>query len=387
MVRAGFGTPKYGGDTSKKVGKPGKGHNPFRIMPPMGSLAAEGKWAVFHTTIWGFNGVHPTEPGKTIVRPIKSIEVSNKQGMVSQSDPLVDWINTYADETEALKAELLKEKVDLKSNEDYQNRLLWLRRFNIERKFYINCMFKPDNTGVESFGPYKINYRVHKKGIDAKIKDLLDQESIDALDLDQGVWFDIVRTGNGVDPPDTVEVEMEDFEIEHQGKKMKVKRYVPAALTEEQSTRALAECPDLNTLGGTVLSFTQMKALSECSLDPREVDEIFGGPVGGSRTSTVRSSAVSKPTPETELPETKLKSEGQPAEPDINDPAIQARLAAIKAKKAAEAQAKAEAEVALAKQKAAEEAAAAELRRQAAIMTNPASAIDDDEEFLRKFGG
>lgn len=385
MARAGFGTAKVGNDF-KKVGKPGEGNNFIRILPPMGKLASDDKgWAVFHTTIWGFSGKHPTEPGKTVPRPIHSIEVKSKATGITQHDPLVDWINEFAQETEAYKqAWMLKtgekdekkaRKVLEESDEEFKNRIAWLRRFNIEAKVYINCMYK-DGT----FGPFKINYGFHKKGIDELYKKYLAAKNpVDMFDLDSGFWVNIRRPGNGVVPPDVVEPEFKEIEVEVAGEKITVQRLVPAPLTEEQSNQALKECPDLSTLGGDTLTYEQMVALRDCSGDPDEVDAIFGYSVSGKKTPlsplTVANSSPagavnlaadvinSRPEIVTETkPETKPEVKGEPKVVEV-DPAIAARLATIRAKQALEAEAVAK--------KVAEEAA-------------PSSEMSD-AEFLKRF--
>jgi hypothetical protein len=371
MARAGFGAAKLGNDF-KKIQKPGPGNNYVRVIPPMGSMAIDPLgWYAFHTTIWGFNGKHPSEPGKTIPRPIHSIEVKTKNGGITQHDPLVDWVNEHKKKTNAYKQAWMvankeedekKAEAFLKENdEEYKNRLEWERRFNIESKVYINCMFK-DGT----FGPYKINYRDHLNGIKTKGKEV-EKDGVDPFDLDTGVWFNIRRDGNGVIPPDMVEIEMEDIEVVHNGKKMKVKNLVQAPLTEAQSTQALNELPDLSTLGGTLLSYEQLVALRDCSGDPEEVDAIFdGGPdptqgaaitvnqSGGGVVVAPLSIINSRPEVATEKP--------------AADPAIAARLASIKAKQEAEAK---------------EKALARDIK---------SSLVDDnanltDQEFLAKFGG
>lgn len=371
MARAGFGAAKLGNDF-KKIQKPGPGNNFIRVMPPMGNSASDPLgWYAFHSTIWGFSGKHPSEPGKTIPRPIHSIEVKTKANGITQHDPLIDWINDHKKQTNAYKQAWMlktgegdekKAEAFLKENdEEYKNRLEWERRFNIENKVYLNGMFK-DGT----FGAYKVNYRDHLNGIKAKAKEV-EKDGIDAFDLDQGVWFNIRRDGNGVIPPDVVEVEMEDIVVDYQGKKMNVKNIIQAPLTDAQSTQALSELPDLLTLGGTILTFEQLAALRDCSGDPDEVDAIFGGAVGRPSTpSSKPSGVVSAPVDTVINSRPEIASEVKPEVKAVEvDPAIAARLASIKAKMALEAEAAA---------------------KKAAEVAAPESSISD-EDFLKKFGG
>jgi hypothetical protein len=369
---SGYGRSKYAGEAFKKTGKPSKGpgHNYIRIMPAMHSLAETGEWAQYFTTHWGYHGNSPSDPTKTVARPFRCIEERDRNKMTIQSCPECDLFNTKEAEAKAYEAKLLEEKrpdgkpkyTEEEIKTAMKSRKDWLQAHGPERKWYINVMYK-DGT----FGDYKINHRTHKKGIDQKFKDLRANEGIeDVLDISEGVWVDIHRIGDGFSTPDVIELEMETFEVPGpDGKMFKAQRLCRAPLTEEQAERGLKECRDLSTLGGTVLTYQQVLALTKCSGDPDEVDKIFGG-----RPSQQRQSA-SPPAPESDPPAAEDDEPVNTPTAATDKPTITPEMKARAERILAERKAKAEAEAAV---KAAAEAAA-----KASAGGKDPNEMDDDE--------
>lgn len=377
-----FGKPKYGNEQFKKTGKPAKGpgNNYIRILPPMFSLAEDGIWAVYRTTHWGYSGVSPSDKTKPVVRPFLCIEERDRRSkMTTQECPECNNYNEKFEEAKAFEAALRAEKgKDGKAKHSekaietaMEGRKAWLKAHGPERKWYINVELKDG-----SFGDYKINHKIHKKGIDTKIKELLEESQIDALDPSQGVWFNIKRIGNGFDPPDVIEVEQEDLIMDGVkvpgGKRIKL-----APLNDEKVEKAFHECRDLRTLGGSVLTYEQIAALVACSGDPEEVDKIYGGAIGGSTPAPASTPATADDddepvnTPVTTAP---AAAKAAPATRTMT-PEMKARAEQILAKRKADADAKAAAEAA---------AKAAEL-----ASAEPAAGVDpvdmDDDAFLEFF--
>jgi hypothetical protein len=224
-------------------------------------------------------------------------------------------------------------------------------------------------TPANEFGDLKINHKFHKKGLDTKISQLNDQK-IDPLSLDQGVWFEINRTT--LDGNDAVEVVQEPFVMEGRT----FYRPKEAPLDEKLADQALEACPDLNEIG-FVLSFEQIQALVDSSGEPEDVDKIFGmSQKADAPKALVSPTLVAKfvPTPTPVAPVSVAPIATQAVSTPLpNDTAVQQRLAQIKAKKEAEVKAKAEAAALLAAQSKAQ---------------SPVSALEDptasmtDEEFL-----
>lgn len=393
-----YGKSNYTKETFKKTGKPAKGpgNNIFRIMPAMFSLADEGKWAVYYTTHWGYQGTHPTDQSKNVVRPFRCIEDKNRQtGMVRQACPECDLYNQKFEEAQAFEAALKAEKKytedEIKSK--MKSRSDWLQGHAPERKWYINVM-NPDRT----FGDYKINHKTHKKGIDTKIQELLESE-IDATDLDSGVWFNIKRTGDGFTVPDVVEVVQKPIE----GKKGSFEIAL-APLTAAEQARGLKECRDLASLGGSVLSYDQIRELVLSGGDPDKVDRIFGGRLGGgTQTRSQRHDATEgegevDPTPppasrsevKAAVAEHKAELAGVRPGAATNQADIQARVQKILAERKAKAEAEAAAKAAAARAEAEAEVEAlaqAEAEAEATVPGAQEALKMDDATFMERFGG
>jgi hypothetical protein len=379
-----FGKPKYGQEQFKKTGKPGKGpgNNFIRILPPMFSLEDEGRWAVYRTTHWGYSGVSPADKTKTIVRPFLCIEERDRRSkMTIQECPECTRFNEFKAEADAHEAQLKGEKKDGKPrySEDQVKELMetrrnWLQKHGPERKWYLNVQLK-DGT----FGDYKINHKIHKKGIDAKIDELMKDNQIDPLDPSQGVWFNIKRIGNGFDPPDVVEVETEDLIID--GKKVPgAKTIKMAPLSDEDIERCFKECRDLTTLGGTVLSYERIDMLVKSSGDPDEIDRIFGGAVGqGSKSTSGTVVEEDDDGPEYVPPAQTAPKEDSPKRVEIT-PEMLARREAIRVKQEVEAVKRAQEE---ASKKA--QAEAAKVEKPATAGVNPLDMSDED--YVKFFDG
>jgi hypothetical protein len=372
----GFGKPKYGSGGQRNTWSIQKGDNFIRILPPMHSLAEEGRWAVYETMHWGYAGVDGKDQNKTKARPFRCIrEEDRRTNMVLQECPECTLIEQYKAQEKEVEARLRSEG---KTDEEVQAGLApiqgWLKAHRPDAKWYI-AVKKGDD-----FGQFKIPHRM-KKQIEEIIQKVLTEDGIDALDLDQGLVFNIKRTGDGFSVPDTVELVMEDVVVN--GRKLKQIKVEP--ITEEQANKALEKIEDLSKAGGLRLTYEQIKALTECSGDPEEVDQIIGKK-GSAEASAPAAGAKTTNNTRVATPPANDNSKAKAAANDnakgAQDPAIQKRLADLQAKQAAAAKAKAEAE---ARAKAEAEAAAA-----AAAESEGSSEEDplgmSDEAFLAKFG-
>ncbi len=385
----GYGKPKYGSDQKfQKTGKPGKGpgNNFIRVMPPMHSLADEGKWAIYYTTHWGYSGVSRSDAGKTVVRPFRCIEDRDfRSKLVRQACPECEDFRVKEKEAGAYEAKLKtqgKSEKEIKDDPTMKSYSDWLQAHAPERKWYINVMYK-DRT----FGDFKINHKTHKKGIDSKIAELLETQQIDALDPDQGVFFNIKRLGDGFSVPDVVEVDMTMQEAVINGRTQMVPVVALAPLTEEEKVRGLKECRDLATLGGTKLTEQQIAALVNSDGSPERVDEIFGDT--RSAIHTTERDVQSREAPETTREDGDGALAAAPSTAPTITPEMRAKAEAIMAKKKAEADAatKAKAEAAAKRAadavKAAKEAEAIQLAQSSAPAADPLKM--DDDEFLKFF--
>ncbi len=333
-----------GGGTFKKRNtwsiKPGD--NVIRILPQMHSLAEdENGWHVYERMHWGYAGVDTKDPSKVRGKPFRCIrEDDRRNGLVLQECPECtkrEAVEAEMKETEARLTTEGKEKglKDDKLAEYVAAGLepikLWLKAHNVDAKTYLAVK------KGEEYGQFKVPYRMYKAMRD-KMAEIETSDEINALALDQGLLFNIIRSGDGFAVPDTFEIVQENVVID--GKKYK--QYKLAPISDEEAAKALEEIEDLAKAGGMRLTFDQIQALVDCSGDPEEVDRIIG-----SNTGMKAETKVEAPKAQTnEMPP--KAAAAKPANDTVVttqevDPAIQARLDAIKAKQAAEAKANADA--------------------------------------------
>lgn len=377
---AGWGKPKYSSGPKGKNFNLKEGDNVYRFLPPMHSFADEGLWSTYVSTHFGYYGTDPTDSNKTRLKTFKCIQKDDRQsGMVLEECPectlIEDKQAELKDQEATLRTQFKADGMDEKEIEETLETALapikgWLKQHNVDRKHHMNVM-----TPSGEFGQLKLSHRT-KKQLDAKLKELNDEDGIDPLDLEQGVLINIKRTGKMRDVVDTVEVVKEKVNVN--GKKME--QILLRPLTEDEANAALENCRDLATAGGYVLTKEQIQELTESSGDPEEVDRVFSRNKEESKKSAAPAKPASKPADKAEAPAPKPaakeavapKPEATEAPKPTADEVVQQRLAALKAKKEAEAKKAAE--------KAAAEAAAAE----PANDVNPLEMSDDD--FLAKFG-
>ncbi len=372
MAISGFGKAKYSGGGFGNQWKPKEGDNHIRVLPPMHTMAEDPQgWARYVGIHFGYCGNNAEEPTRPRVRPFKCIEKKQRNGMVEQECPACNEIEGYVNQKKELEAKLIAAG---KSEDQIKTELApytqWLKDHNVDRKHYMNVMIP---TG--EFGHFTISHKT-KKALQEKMKEVAEKKNIDPTDIDEGVWFNIKRTGKMLQAVDTVEFVYSDVEVG--GTTYQTIKKAP--LSEVEQAKALAECKDLATVGHE-LTFEQIEALVASGGDPDEVDKVFGGPA---KAKAAPAAAPKLPAaPPKSLPKTPPSSpasSSSPAAPPTpatpttaaQDPAIAKRIADIKAKKAMEA-ARAQAEA---------DAEAARLAAQAE-MTDPSSMSDED--FLTTF--
>lgn len=272
-----FGTPQYGNNNDSfyknfrlKSPDAAKGETVFslilRLLPPMHSLAENGKWGFYHGQHFGYAG-NGKEPGKVRQRPFACIEKTDfRTKMVTVACEACDRIEKKREERDAREAEYKAKGLAEKEIKDLLGPLTdWLKKHNCDRKWHINVM---DQQGA--FGVLQISHTL-KKLLDVKIQALIADENIDPMMPQQGVWFKFTRMGK-FPVQDGVEVLTETVKIEGVGN---VKRIVLAPLTDAQCEAALKVCPDLAKDVVKYISAPQITALVNCSGDPDEVDRIW----------------------------------------------------------------------------------------------------------------
>jgi hypothetical protein len=254
-----LGSAKYGSDyTKKKYFKLKDGEASFRILPPMGALADDGRWSVFYSVHYGYRN------SKGELRVFQSPLVKNRQTkMIEVPDAALERI-------EKLKAEL--EKAKAAGNKELVDKLNVLvgpkAQYNLDSNHYMNVIDTQGNIGV-----LKIRHRA-KLALDAAIKKLREQ-GIDPLSIDDGRYFTFSRSGNARDTIYQVSVMKENITVQGMGV---VQRDVVHKLNEETILRLSKEAAELDKIFKKLTSDEVARIVNSTDLLTGKspvVDELF----------------------------------------------------------------------------------------------------------------
>ncbi|WNM70291.1 ssDNA binding protein [Myxococcus phage Mx1] len=252
------GTPVYGAKKKNNF-RLKDGDNIYRILPPLGSLAAEGKWAVFEKIHWGYRGSNG-------VRTFRCIEKKNfKTKMITQQCPECDLIaekKTLHDAT--VKAKLAEGMTEDQAKEYVKPLADWLFSHNLDKKWYVNAVTQDGQIGRLAI-PHKM-YEL----LQQLITELVTNKGVDPIGVNGGLWFNLKRSGTGRNTVHSVSV----VEIERviEGQTMSMRK--PAPLTQDVLSRLGAEAYDLGD-GFRSLNYDDIKRIVSSGGDPEEVDQVF----------------------------------------------------------------------------------------------------------------
>lgn len=277
-----FGTPKYGNTGGGiRTHKIEAGHNLFRFGPPYKSLAASGKWNQYQATHFGYFGLNRADPSKTQARPFMCPqEKDRRSGIIKvgcrECDKITATKNLLESRTASLKAEG-KTDADIKTLTEVMDG--WLQAHNVSKKYNTIAKNEKGEWGVLPL-PFKV-----KQALELKIQQLQDQDGLSALAQQDGVWFDIVRTGERFQTTYDVQIVMESV-VDSNGRRAKIVK--TDTLTQKDIDDIVANCPDLTTYG-TRLTQEQISMLANSNGDPEEVDNVFS--MGTAERSKSRAAA------------------------------------------------------------------------------------------------
>jgi hypothetical protein len=257
-----IGTPQYGKKPTKNNWKIKDGDNIYRILPPLGKLAAQGVWAVFDSIHWGFKGTK-------FSRPFKCIQRKNKNKMVIVQCPECDKIAEYQLQLKQAQDEKKAEGFSEEKIKEFVKPLSdWLYNHNLDKKWYVNAVSQDGQIGRLAM-PHKMY-----QALQQKIDKLRNEDGIEPIGADGGVWFVLNRTGKFNQTAFAVDVVMTTEDL---GGGRKAKVIKPAPLTDELKSRLKAEAFDLSD-NSRVLTYDEIKRVVESSYDPEEVDHVFSSP-------------------------------------------------------------------------------------------------------------
>lgn len=253
------GQAKYGSNfTQRKYFKMKDGSVTFRILPPIGDLADDGRWSVFYKVHYGYR----TTDGKmkTFVSPL----VKNKKtGMVEVPDAALERI-------EKLKVELAK-AIETKNEKLVDMLKTFVGQkgmYNLDSNHYLNVIDQEGNIGV-----LKIRHRA-KSALDAEIKRLV-SEGVDPLSIENGRFFTFTRSGMGLDTTFKVEVLSKQLNVAGVGT---VKQEVVHVLDAATIARLGNEAAELDKLfrRPTSEEVAQIVKLSDLKTgQSKGIDELF----------------------------------------------------------------------------------------------------------------
>lgn len=261
-----IGSAKYGSDfVKRKYWKLKDGDNVYRILPPIGDLAEEGKWSFFYNVHYGYKN------SKGEMRVFQSPLVKNrKTKMIEVPDAALERI-------ENMKAQLEKAKAE--GNQARVAQLMDLvggqkAMYNLDNNHYVNAMDTQGNIGI-----LKLRHRA-KLALDTEIKRLR-EAGVDPLSVDQGRFFVINRSGSGLDTAFKADARKQKLFVENVGEVWKEEVHV---LTPEIIKRLGKEAAPLDKLYKRPTSEEVARIVKESDVltgKSRAIDEIIDAKSNG----------------------------------------------------------------------------------------------------------
>lgn len=200
-----LGKANYSGN-QKEIFKIKDGDNIFRILPPMGDLAEKGVWRKYYSVVWGYKDTS----GKN--RPFQDCRVKNyktqmvevesdaylkSQELRAENDELRKQIKEMAKSGQEVTPAMFERAKELKE---------LTMKYNIENKHHMNVMSIDGKIGLLKLGSRGMN------ALRAEI-DKLTEKGVDPLSVENGRFFNIHRSGTGLDTVYGVSVYKENVEV------------------------------------------------------------------------------------------------------------------------------------------------------------------------------
>ena len=186
-----LGKAKFG-FTQKKYFKLKDGDSKFRILPPMGDLADDGKWSMFYKVHYGYKNTK----GKLRVFQ-SSLVVNRKTKMVEVPDAADQRVKDLKAKLEAAKAAGQKAVVEkigpLVSGQKPM--------YNVDSNHYMNVIDDQGNIGV-----LKLRHRA-MEALKVQLSKLR-EKGVDPLSVENGRYFVFTRSGNGLDTSFAVSIRL-----------------------------------------------------------------------------------------------------------------------------------------------------------------------------------
>lgn len=224
-----IGKAKFGSQNQqRKYFKLKDGEQAYRILPPLGELADQGRWSVFHSVHYGYKSTD----GKQ--KPFLTCEVKNrKNGMIEVADAAKDRITNLK-----AKYEDAKKTGNKAVTEALEPLVGPTGMYNLDNNHYMNVVDAQGNVGI-----LKIRHKA-KLALEAEIK-TLHADGVDPLSVDNGRFFVFTRSGFARDTTFGVKILKEKLKVEGVGM---VERDVVHVLDDEMLNRLEAEAGELGKI-------------------------------------------------------------------------------------------------------------------------------------------
>jgi len=257
------GSAKYGTQyTKKKYFKLKDGESTFRILPPLGELADEGRWSQYYKIHYGYKNKDGA------LRPFESPLVENrKTKMIEVPDAALERIKLMKAKFEEAKKTGNQDLIKVLDKMVGQK-----GQYNLDANHYMNVIDEAGNIGV-----LKIRHRA-KNALDATIKRLRDS-GVDPLSPNDGRFFVFRRSGMGPDTAFQVDVKKEKLSVQGVGV---VERDIVHVLTPEIIGRLATEAAELNKLfkKPTAEEVAEIVRTADQDGKSTKIDEIFASKQG-----------------------------------------------------------------------------------------------------------
>lgn len=263
-----IGKAKFG-FTQKKYFKLKDGESTFRILPPLGELADEGRWSMFYKIHYGYKNT------KGKLRIFQSSLVKNrKSGMVEVPDAADQRIKDLKAKLEEAKAAGNKAVVEKLGKLVSGQKPM----YNLDSNHYMNVIDTQGNIGV-----LKLRHRA-KTALDVQIKKLR-EKGIDPLSVDNGRFFVFTRSGTGLDTSFQVDIQQEKLTVQGVGE---VNRDVIHKLSDELIARLGEEAAELGKLYRALSADDIKRIVDSTDLMTGQspvIDELFDAKADGGGTT------------------------------------------------------------------------------------------------------
>jgi hypothetical protein len=254
------------------------GEQVFRILPPLGSMAKNGKWSRYMRVEWGYSDSNNKK------KPFADIRnVNRKTGMVeTESEAHLKREELKQSQSQAVAA--FKAGKISKDQLDQMNKLVM--NFSLESKHYVNAIDRNGKIGI-----LKIGHKL-KLAIDAEIEKLR-SKGVDPLSVDNGRFFVIGRSGRGLDTTYSLSVLAEKIVHPELGE---VEKPIVHKLDKSIIDRLAKEAMDLADLDKLYPTLTEEEVKRVVRGTPEDVTEVFNR----FRNNTAESTPAEEDGPENE---------------------------------------------------------------------------------------